>query len=238
MGSGSIYFPAYIGSRSTQFYTVPFPYVKYSSEHININKEGIAGKLFDSKDFELDLSLGGSLPADDTKAREGMPSLDLTFEIGPKLIYKIFEEGVSQLDLELPVRTVFSTDLKNISPQGIIASPQIKYTLEYDHLEVTFRTGPVFADEQYHRYFYEVAPQYATDARKAYETRGGFNSYKNKMSITYEKSNWWAGAFFTHYDLSLAVYKDSPLVETHSVIYVGFSLAYIFYRKSNGAEYL
>lgn len=234
IGTGSLYFPAYKGSKSTQTYTVPFPYIKYKSEYFNIDKEGIRGKLFDIKDLELDISLAGSLPADsdNTKAREGMPNLDLTFEVGPKIIYKLFEGGVAKLHIELPIRAVFATDFKKIRSQGMIMTPQIKYALEYEHLEITLRTGPVFADEQYHSYFYDVEPRYATATREAYDAKGGFNSYKNSISITYKKNNWWGGAFFSHYDLSSAVYKDSPLIETHSAIYGGFALAYIFYTDN------
>ncbi len=42
------------------------------------------------------MSISGSLPAssENSDAREGMPDLNLTGEVGPKLVYNIFEHGV------------------------------------------------------------------------------------------------------------------------------------------------
>lgn len=231
MGTGSIYFPAYIGSKTTQSYTVPFPYIVYRSDYLTVDKDGVTGKLFDIDGLGFDVSMGGTLPAGNTKLREGMPPLDLTFEVGPKIVYRIFEKGVSSLCFELPVRGVFSTDFHKISAQGYVVAPQLKYELKYEHLDIALRTAWLYGDAEYHRYFYEVLPKYATEDRDQYTAKGGYNSIKVKVTGTYKKGSWWTGAFVSYHDISSAVFADSPLVETTHALYMGLSVAYIFWAS-------
>lgn len=230
---GTITFPSYMGSKTNQNYTLPFPYVIYKSDYLDIDTDGIRTTLFDIKDLVLDLSLGGSLPADskDLKAREGMPNLDFTFEFGPRITYKFFNHGVANLYFELPARAVYSTDLSNLVPRGYITTPQFKYALEYKNFEFSYRLGALFASEGYNDYFYEVAPQYATSTRQAYDAKGGYDGLKNRLTVTYTTKRWFAGAFVSYYDLHNTVYENSPLVETKYAIYFGASLAYIFYTS-------
>lgn len=232
IGVASIYYPSYIGSKSTQALTLPVPYIRYRGEYFTIDEDGIYGKLFGLNDLRLDLSVNGSLPAssEDNSARKDMPDLDLTGEIGPKLVYNIYEKGVSQLEFELPVRAVLSTDFSNIKYRGIVSTPQLKYSLNYTELEWTFRTGLMFGDEEYNNYFYEVKEQYETSTRKAYRSDGGFNGYRNRVGVTYSKGDWWAGAFVSYINIDKAAFRNSPLVETSDALYMGVSIAYILYR--------
>lgn len=231
IGVGSLVYPNYMGSKSTQSYTLPYPYMRYKSDYFNIDKDGISGKIFDIKDLKLDLSLGGSLPAssENSKVREGMPDLHFIFEIGPKIIYTIFSHGKASLFFELPIRAAFSTDLHSIAAQGLISTPEFKYELNYGIMEFTIRSGVMYADAQYHSYFYEVAKEYETPTRRTYSALGGYSALKNRLGITFRKDNWWGGGYISHYQLDGAIYEDSPLVETKSATYFGATLAYIFY---------
>lgn len=232
IAGGSILFPDYIGSKSTQTLTLPFPYMIYRGEYLNIDKEGISGKLFDIQDLELNLSLGGSLPAnsDNSHSREGMPDLNFTFEFGPKIVYRFFNHNKASLYFELPVRAVFSTNLKSIDSQGVITTPLIKYELDYGNLECTLKTGVMFADKEYHSYFYEVKQEYATPLRPQYKAKEGYSGYMNRIGISYKEAQWRFGAFATYYGLKEAVFENSPLVETKEAFFSGISLAYIFYE--------
>ncbi len=233
IGLGSIIFPDYIGSKSIQTYTLPYPYVQYHTEYLSIDKDGIKGKIFGIDGLELDLSLSGSLPANskNSKVREGMPNLDSTFEFGPRITYFIYHHGVAKLDFELPVRLVFSTDFTSISAQGLLSTPQIKYSLDYGALVFSLRSGIMVADEQYHSYFYELPKEYETPVRAAYKTSGGYSGFRNGAGVTYQKNNYLLGASLTHYDISGAVFRDSPLVETSHATYFGATVAYIFYTQ-------
>lgn len=234
IGLGTILFPDYMGSKSTQSYTLPFPYVIYKSDYLDIDKDGISTTLFDIKDLVLDLSFSGSLPANSehTKLREDMPNLDLTFEFGPRITYKFFEHGLAHLYFELPIRAVFSTDFQTLGTQGFVTTPQIKYSLEYKHFEFVYRIGALYGDEKYHDYFYEVQKEYETSWRKAYNAKAGYGGFKNKVSLSYTKNNYFAGMSVSYYNLHSAVYENSPLIETKNAFYFGASVAYILFTTN------
>ena len=233
IGIGSLYYPNYIGSKSTQTITVPLPYIRYNGDYFKIDEDGLSGKLFGINGLRLDLSMSGSLPASSGSdgAREGMPDLDLTGEVGPNLIYNIYEKGVARLEFEFPVRATLSTDFSSISYRGLISNPQFKYSLNYTEFEWTFRVGVVYSDKVYNDYYYGVDAQYVTPTRAAYKTISGFSGFRNRIGMSYKKNNWWGGAFVSYNDISDATFRDSPLVETTSALYMGASVAYIFYTS-------
>ena len=233
VGVFTLSYPDYLGSKSTQLLTAPFPHVRYRGELLTIDEDGINGKLFGVDGLRLDLSVSGSLPAnsEDSKAREGMPDLDFTGEIGPNLVYNIYEHGVALLEFEFPVRAVLSTNLSSIEYRGIVSTPQLKYSLNYSEFEWTLRTGVMFANEKYHNYFYGVTEEYVTPTRTQYKASGGYSGFRNRIGMSYQKGSWWGGAFVSHFSLNNAVFQDSPLVETQSAIYMGASVAYIFYTQ-------
>ena len=151
LGVASISYPDYLGSASRQLLTIPVPHIRYRGEYIRIDEDGVSGKLFGINGLRLDISISGSLPAssENSTAREGMPDLDLTGEVGPKLVYNIFEQGVALLEFELPIRAVFSTDFSNVEYRGVTSLPQLKYSLKYNLIKWTVKTGLLFSNEKY-----------------------------------------------------------------------------------------
>lgn len=232
-GVGVLHYPNYIGSKSYNSLLVPLPYIRYRGDYFKIDEDGLNGELFGIDGLKIDLSVSASLPADsdDDNARSDMPDLDLTGEIGFKFVYKIFEKDPLVLELEMPLRAVLSTDFTAISYRGVVSNPQLKLSLNYTEFEWTFRTGIVFANKDYNSYYYGVNAEYQTPTRAMYVAKSGFNGYKNRVGVTYKKGFWWAGAFTSYYNISDAVSKDSPLVETKSNLYLGASVAYIFYTQ-------
>ena len=230
-GGAALYYPNYVGSKTYNFITLPFPYLRYRGKYLKYDKDGLTGKLFGINDLKLELSGSGSLPASSEKgsARDGMPDLDLTGEIGLQFVYNIYEKGVSQLEFELPIRGVLSTDFTQIDYRGLVSNPQLKYSLNYTNLELTLRTGVVLGDEDYHSYYYGVDREYITPNRSEYKANAGFNGFRNRVGMTYKKGSWWMGAFITYISLNGSVIEDSPLVEINSALYSGASVAYIFY---------
>jgi len=234
LGVGSLYYPNYIGSKITQILTLPLPYIRYRGDYFRIDEDGLSGKLFGINGLRLDLSISGSLPANSKQngVRESMPDLDLTGEVGFQLIYRIFQKGASKLEFEFPLRAVLSTDLTNLKYQGVVSNPQLKYSLDYSHFSWTFRSGIMITDENYNNYYYEVGDKYATASRPAYNAKGGFSGIRNRVGMTYKKNAWWYGAFISHFNINNAVFKNSPLVQTHDALYCGASVAYIFYTQN------
>lgn len=233
LGVGSLRYPSYVGSKTTQVITVPLPFIRYRGDYFRIDENGLSGKLFGVDGLRLDLSVNGSLLAnsEDGGVREGMPDLDFTGEVGLQLIYEFFKKGDSKFELELPIRAVLSTDFTNLKYRGVVSNPQLKYSFAYGDFGVTFRSGVVIADENYNDYYYEVEDKYATLARPAYDAKGGFGGFRNRIGTTYRKNSWWAGAFVSYFNVNGATFNDSPLVKTNHAVYAGASIAYIFYTQ-------
>jgi outer membrane scaffolding protein for murein synthesis (MipA/OmpV family) len=233
IATGALYYPNYIGSKSSHVLVTPLPYIRYRGEWFRIDEDGINGELLGIKGLRIDLSISGSLPAqsETNDAREGMPDLDLTGEIGFQLVYKLYENSPQCLEFEFPLRAVLSSDFTNLKYRGIVSNPQLKYSLTYSELKWTFRLGAVFGDENYNNYYYGVEEKYVTPTRDEYSSSAGFAGYRGRVGMTYEKGNWWGGAFVSYFNIKDAVFNESPLVETNHSLYTGISLAYIFYTS-------
>ena len=55
-------YPHYPGSKQDETAVAPFPYAEYHSDRIELDRDGLAAKLFQSDRFKLDLSVNGALP--------------------------------------------------------------------------------------------------------------------------------------------------------------------------------
>jgi outer membrane protein len=168
------------------------------------------------------------LPSKSSGAREGMEDLDATFELGPTLEYKIYEQDGLDLYLTLPVRAVFSTDLKSIDYVGVVSDPTLKLNWKLEKFNLDFAMGPVWADANYHDYYYGVATQYVTPQRGYYKTKGGYSGFASSIGISKRMDSFWMGAFVKYYDLHGVVYDDSPLLESNHAVFGGAAVAYIF----------
>jgi hypothetical protein len=108
-GISALPLPDYRGSDQASVYAIPFPYLIYRGEFLKADRHGIRGTFFGTDRIELNLSLGASLPvnSDDNRARQGMPDLEPTVELGPSLDHNLWRTGDrrTRLDLRLPVRT-------------------------------------------------------------------------------------------------------------------------------------
>lgn len=238
-GVATLSYPDYIGSRSTRFITVPYPYITYKSDKLEISRSGIRTKIFDLNNLEIDLSLGGSLPANSSNnsKREGMEDLELIFEIGPKLIYTLYQTPRNKLLFELPARLVYATDFRSFDSHGYIISPEFIYRHHLKAFYFSLGTAALYGSESYHDYFYQVDPKDVRANRSAYDAKAGFGGFRNKAALNYTKKSWRLGVFFSHYYLNNASFRDSPLVESRGATFVGTSLSYIFYTQRKFSEY-
>jgi len=233
IGAGVLYYPDYIGAKSMQTLALPFPYIRYKSENFSIDEDGVRSRLFGINGLRLDMSLSGSLPASQSKntPREGMPALELTGEVGPKLLYEFYAHGKAILEFECDARAALSTNYSSISYRGYLINPQLKYSLNYKRIEWTIRAGVLFNDAVYNNYYYGVSSEYITPLRKGYEAQGGYSGTRFRVGTTYMAKKWWLGGFVSYHDINSAVFQDSPLVEVKNGLYVGASIAYLFYTN-------
>ena len=87
IGMSALSFPDYRGSDESSLFFIPFPYVVYRGTFLKADRDGIRGAFFDNDRIELNISVGASVPvkSDDNHARQGMPDLQPTVELGPSL---------------------------------------------------------------------------------------------------------------------------------------------------------
>ncbi len=234
IGGTAVHIPHYIGADEARDYLLPFPYFVYHGKRWNVDRNFIYGKLLERGKLKIDLSLSGTPPVDseDNQARAGMPDLDATGEIGPSIQYTWHQDDDTVWRTDLAIRKVVSTDFRSLDDAGHTFSPQLYFSQRWqteDAARWQFEStvGPAYGDDRFHDFFYEVAPQYATSERAAYSPDGGFGGWRLATGITRRKDNFWFGAFVRYYDLSDAVFVDSPLVKHEHSLLVGVAFAWI-----------
>lgn len=228
--------PDYRGSDESRDYLLPLPYIVYRGDIIRISRSGIYGRLFETDRVNLDLSADGSVPTDSSKnsARQGMPDLDATFEVGPALEVCLWQtcNGDRKLQFRLPVRAVFSTDFGSIVSRGGSAHPHLNFDIKNigpgGGWNFGVAAGPLYATERFHDYYYEVAPLYATGTRSAYDARGGYSGSRLTLALSKRFQRVWVGAFARYDTLAGATFENSPLVRSDHAFMAGFSVAWIF----------
>lgn len=184
----------YPASDQSRTRSLALPFLIYRGEYLKSDDQnGTRLKLFNADRFDIDLSFGGSFPTDanSNEARRGMPALDWTLEIGPRLLYYFYKNPeVASVRLGLPVRSSFSTnfsnDFRNI---GYTFAP----TFQIDLYHVFTRGLDFYLIANYNSlsegqadYFYQIEPQYQTAERSAYDARAGYLSYDISFSGKYE----------------------------------------------------
>jgi outer membrane scaffolding protein for murein synthesis (MipA/OmpV family) len=231
IGAAAISFPDYRGSSVQRGYLLPVPVFVYRGEIFRADRERMRGLLFKTEDVEVDMSLNGSVPvqSDDDSAREGMPNLDPTLEIGPSLDVRLLQQGRHTLRLRLPVRAVIASDFHSVEGAGVLANPNLNLDVRLDGgWRLGFVAGVLVGDSRYHAYFYNVAPQYARPGRPAYSAPGGYSGSQLIATLSKRAGPWWVGGFVKHDFLEGAAFEPSPLVESRNNFSAGIALTWLF----------
>ena len=227
--------PDYRGSKESEGYLLPFPYFVYRGEALRVDRDGITGGLFSTGRMRLDLSLNFGQPTDSDQndARKGMPDLDTTLEIGPslKVLLATNEARSAAWSLQFPLRAVFATDLRDTEFVGWLFSPHLDYRAREftpgGYWDFEASAGPLYATQQYHDYFYSVAPRYATPMRPAYEADGGYSGFRLTLTLTRRFNSFWIGAFARYDNLHGTAFEDSPLVTQDYSMMAGIGVAWV-----------
>jgi len=245
-GAAALRLPDYRGSDQSRGYVYPLPYVRYRGEVLKMDdRRGIAALLLLQRGrAELDVSLYASQPApsDQNAARQGMPDLEPTVELGPVLKLSLWEDARRrrELSLQLPVRPAFALDFPSARYIGVVFNPVLDYfvrdTGPGGGWRLGLQAGPVFTDARYNRYYYQVDPAYATAARPAYAARGGYGGTQFTMSMSKRFDRIWVGAFVRAYALDGAAFEESPLVRRRTSLLAGFGIAYVFAESATRVE--
>jgi outer membrane scaffolding protein for murein synthesis (MipA/OmpV family) len=240
-GLGTLAFPPWAGSRQHDVFAAPMPYIVYRGKFIQADRGGIRARLFGSQDLDVRLSMAGAPPPEDDDAlREGMPGLDPVFEAGPELRWRAWQRADEHLALylKLPLRAAVAVSGKGLESVGWFASPALNLELrEWPAAgwKIGFGGGPVFGDAQYHAYYYEVAPRFASAGRPAYEADGGYGGLQWNASVSRRRGKLWMATFLRMQYLGGATFEDSPLVGTDTSLSAGIAFAWVFAQSARHA---
>lgn len=239
VGVGAVSFPDYRGSARQRTHALPVPYLIYRGDFLKADRDGIRGVFFGTDRVELNLSLAASLPVDSSgnSARRGMPDLKPTIEIGPSLEFNLWRSADQQarVDLRMPLRAAFTVH-GGMRHVGVVFTPfinlDVKDPLGFYGWNLGMLTGPIYADARQHRYFYDVAPQYARPDRPAYRAGGGYSGTQFIMALSKRYDRFWVGSFIRYDTLRGAAFVDSPLVEKKSAWAAGVGVAWVLGESS------
>jgi len=218
-GVAALTMPAYRGSSEQRGYLLPVPYAIYRGEVLKVDREKVSGLLFTSERVKLDVSLSGSAPAASKglKAREGMPDLAASVEVGLELDVLLSEGSGHRLEFNLPVRRVVAVDLSGPAAIGWVTNPSL--TLAVRNVggrgawEVGISGGPLWADAGMHGYYYGVSPDLATADRPAYRAHGGYSGSVLTLGATRRFPRAWVALFLRANLLQGVAFGGSPLLE-------------------------
>lgn len=243
LGGISLILPDYRGSDETRTYLLPFPYLVYRGEFLKVDREQISGIFFKTDRLQLDMSFDGSAPVESSKnkARQGMPNLDPTFEAGPSVEILLARDKILdyKITLTFPVRAVFSTDFKSVNSVGWNFGTRLnidQYNIGGKGWDFGLSLGPIFGDQAYHTYYYQVDRAFATPERPAYSAQGGYGGFQGSIFLgkQFKKISW--GMFVRAEDLHGTVFSDSPLFKTSFSIMGGLYFAWNFMESKTLVE--
>ena len=237
VGGGAIYAPDYPGSDEHNANGGAAPYIIYRGDIFRLGDGSIVkGIVMETERFEFDISFDASFDADseDNDAREGMPDLDFLGEVGPQLTVNLGEYYKGQLELELPVRAVFSTDFGNLDHRGYVFNPEISYDLDgfFENFNIFLGLEATFATEELHDYFYQVEDLYATSSRMVYDAEAGYMGSELSAAFSYSITD--RLRFFTGVQVSYyggAANEDSPLLLDEITNAVGAGFVWSLYES-------
>lgn len=236
IGLSAVHFPHYIGSDQTHTLALPFPYIRYRSEKLNIDRNLIQTKMWSHGNWNLEMSFGGAVAvmSDDNDAREGMEDLDFIGEAGPALHYYFSGDRQSEnaILLSLPLRAAVSTDFSQAEGRGYSFNPTLYWRRGYQYETLLVRpqiTASIrSASHQLYDYTYGVDAKFATPERKEYQADGGYGGYSLSYSTSLRFDDYLLAMGLSYHNIDGASYDDSPLVRQKENFLIGIAWAMIF----------
>lgn len=225
LGLGVVAGPDYRGSDEYRSFISPIPYFIYRGKYIRSDRDGVRGNFLRTDKYEFTLSASASITpeADKSELREDMPELGSTLELGPSFNINLNGEDFSRgWQLQLPWRAVFAIGADESGYIGSIIQPQLVYITKLSDWTFSYRAGVTYASDDYHAYYYSVAPEYMTEQRATFTAKSGYSGWNNNFSFSrsFEQNGFKTRlAFFVRYDnIEHTDFNESPLVVSdHSV---------------------
>ncbi len=225
--------PHYYGAEQSQSLLLPFPYIRYQSEKLTIDRNGIKRKLWDSEHLELTFSGSGAIRvnSDDNRARAGMPNLGWVGAIGPALNWYVKDD--KSLYMQLTARKAWAIDggIESIGWQSELSVnwSSDKRPIANNHLWYTVLKARVKYDSaDFNQYFYGVDDAYITATRAGFKADDGYAGAQLLGGLNFEGKGYRAGVFARYNHIGGATFEHSPLVKQKGNLSFGFAYAWLF----------
>jgi len=174
----------YPGSLDSNQRSFGLPFFIYRSKRFRFGGGGLSAVTIERPRFKLDWSVAASLNAStqEGSVRDGLEELDFLFELGPKLVVRavdtIFADDTQlRIDWSTKLRGVVSTDFGSVAGQGFVfestVAGQLRNFFGQRRVALFGALGTRAGTEQLNDYFYEVAEEFVTPTRAAFDARGG-----------------------------------------------------------------
>ncbi len=240
LAAGLFSLPQYPGSDERYLLPLGIPYLIYRGKILRADRKGVRGILYDGERLGFDLGFGFGLPVrNGNEARDGMPDLRLTGQVGPRLNWRFaVPEGAPAVGLHVPVRYARDIGGKSL---GWVAEPSL--SIERRRLgpggkgRLRADLGLLYASASYNDYYYGVDPVYATAGRPAYAARRGLHSLFAGLAASWQFSRRLnLGGFLRLRTLKPGVVSDSPLVREELALSAGVGFAWTFRQSQTRVE--
>lgn len=178
--------PAYLGANSRVQTPLALPYLVYRGDTLTLDRKGGKVKAIRRGDFALDLDAGLNFGSEskDVTERQGMPDLGTTLEVGPSAKWVLGESLGGRLGMSVALRGSFDLN-DRLAFAGVSVLPKLSFDrTSASGWQIEASAGPVWGDRKHLANFYEVAPQYATTNRPAYEARAGLLSWRGDLALS------------------------------------------------------
>ena len=233
LGVAAVRFPDYRGSDQNSTYVLPLPFVAYRGSFFRADRDGARAVLLAGSRVVVDISVSASVPSrsKNNDARQGMPNLPGTFEIGPNVNVELWKSADRRysFDLRMPVREAVTLQASP-KPFGATFSPNLAFDMKgvSDKWNIGMLAGPLFADRYYHQRLYGVSSEFAAPGRPAYDASGGYAGWRATAAFSRRLGNAWLGGFVRYDDMRGATFASSPLLRSDHVVTAGFGVSWIF----------
>jgi MipA family protein len=231
---------AYPGAKEEVRRAIIAPYALYRGKVLRVDQHGAGLRAINTPTVEVELSASATLGAapGSIEARRGMPELGTLVEVGPRIRWNL-GEGIAgeRWRLSAPVRGVF--DLSNgMAYRGLAFEPELALEQRTrDAWTFDVRLGALVGNRGLVNTFYEVAPQYATLERPAYEAKPGLISWRLGVTASRRMGPDWRLLTFVRVDnVAGAANASSPLIKAKTGASAGIGLAWTWMRSSEPAE--
>ena len=233
LGAATLSLPLYRGSDRQRQWLLPVPYVVYRGDFLRADRDGARAQLARRGRVELDLGFGAGPPTRDEPggAREGMPALPPTVELGPRLNVRLAEGAQWRADLRVPLRAVVALQS---SPRvlGWTLEPTVGIDVDWQGLQFGALVGAVRGDRRLHQHLYGVTAAQALPGRPAYAARAGDAGWQLTLGASRRVGRLWLGAFVRHDVVGGSIVDASPLVRARQGTAFGLGASWVFARSA------